>query len=163
MRFNFLLLFTLFILISCKQNNSIPDNSIIIAKYIVLNENLSNKVLKDIENIENLNPDNEFQVAFKLAESKYFIEYKFFINNDGSLLKINDLTHNDSLYLEHNLEKENIDFEKIGIGYKVKSYNNKYIIDRLDTLKIKKVFPSEKLIFVIDSNRNERKYIYHYK
>lgn len=112
MRFNFLLLFTLFILISCKQNNSIPDNSIIIAKYIVLNENLSNKVLKDIENIENLNPDNEFQVAFKLAESKYFIEYKFFINHDGSLLKINDLTHNDSLYLEYNLEKENIDFEK---------------------------------------------------
>lgn len=165
MKITFLKLLFLFLLIGCERKIEIPSNSKIIAKYIVLNDNISKRVtsyLKDIQGFDK--SDNNNKKPFKIDGKVYKIDIDFRLYSDGRLKKLNENIFHSFNYSDFGLKKIEINRKIIGKTLLIKfSPNRDKIIDCKDTLEIEKVYPNEKLLFVRENRNDGRVSIYEYK
>ena len=162
---SFKILFIIFLLIGCRDRERIllASNTQIIAKYITTDTKVcTNKTLYFKKMGIN-------DCSFKLENHEYFIAEKFVISSSGKLKeywhflpegplkhKIEDLKSDKEYFKLLELNKFDI---------KILTSESK-IIDSGDTLKIERVLPSEKLIFVKRDkkmNISEHSAIYEYK
>lgn len=159
---NYFIILLLFILFSCEKRIEIPEKSKIIAKYIVFNDSISRKIIKNLDSVEPFDKKNDdYKQPFKLDGKIYQFETEFRLEN-GKLFRLDEHEYNSFQYSDLGLKKININRETIGIETLIKfSKTRRQIIDSKDTIEIHKVYPKEKLIFV---NRNDgRINIYEYK
>lgn len=143
----FILFFT--ILISCTKKNKIPNNSEVVAKYIVFEDSISRKIIKDLEIVKSFDKKNDdFKQPFKLNGKIYQFETEFKLNK-GRLIRLEVHEYNSFKYSSYGLKKIEINKETIGFETLIKfSKSREQIIDSGDTLEIENVYPEEKLIFI---------------
>ncbi len=147
---------------NCKHQSPIPENSRIDGKYIVFSPRISKTTLDSIK-IENFKFESNKYPGFILNEKRYDIEYFFKLFNNGHLDYMTEYKDGDSYVYKNGIKKLPINNETIGITTLIHfSSNREYIIDKLDTLKIEKIFPKQKLILV-GNDDDVRNYFYHYQ
>jgi hypothetical protein len=163
--FSFIILLLL-ILTSCKEKIEIPEKSKIIAKYIVFEDSISSKVIKDLKNVEEFDSKNEdYKQPFKLDGKFYQFETEYRLGSNGKLNILNEHNYHSFDYADYGIEKDTIKGKKtLGQRFSLKfSQSREEIIDCDDTLEIEKVYPKEKLIFVKQERNDGRISIYEYK
>ena len=151
---------------SCIINkNALPRYSKITAKYIVLNE----KISPDFVNCSDKSvPFSQMQgndCSFSIGNYEFDILKKYLIDNNGDLQEFwayiseGPLTYSvDELNQDMKFKKyENLDRFNVRIAK-----NRTEIIDTKDTLQIEKIFKSDKLILIINSENKERRILYEY-
>ncbi|QOG01928.1 hypothetical protein [Flavobacterium sp. MDT1-60] len=155
----------LLILIGCERKPEIPIGSKITAKYIVLNENISRRIIHDITNVKEFDKsDNNDKEPFKIDGKVYKIDMDFRLYPDGRLKILNENLYHSFNYSDFGLKKIEINRKTIGEKFSIKfsPFYDK-IIDCNDTLKIEKNYSTEKLLFVKENRDSGRIRIYEYK
>jgi hypothetical protein len=160
------LVLTSIFLFGCK-NIEVPENSKIVSKYVVIDEQLSpltNACAED--NPKQFTKMNSWDCSFKLEEYTFDVERKITLNDNGNMIKMDILPIEDYIdYAKYDILKDTTDYKKIsGNDIIIKlSESRKTVIDYPDTLEIEKVFPKEKLIFVVNTKIKGKRFIYQYK
>ena len=155
----------LLIMFGCERKPEIPIGSKITAKYIVLNENISRRIIHDVAKVKEFDrSDNNDKEPFKIDGKVYKIDMDFRLYGDGSLKILNENLYHSFNYSDFGLKKIEINRKTIGEKFSIKfsaSYDK--IIDGNDTLEIEKNYPKEKLLFVKENTDSGRIRIYEYK
>ena len=155
----------LLIMFGCERKPEIPIGSKITAKYIVLNENISRRIVHDVTNVKEFDrSDNNAKKPFKIDGKVYKIDMDFRLYADGSLKILNENLYHSFNYSDFGLKKIEVNKKTIGEKFLIKfstSYDK--IIDCNDTLEIEKNYPKEKLLFVKENTDSGRIRIYEYK
>lgn len=158
-------LILLIVLLSCEKKPKIQPKSKLTAKYIVLNENISRRIIPDLNGIREFDKsDNNDKQPFKIDGKVYKIDIDFRLHPDGHLKILNENIYHSFNYSDFGLKKIEIDRKTIGKTILIKfspSYDK--IIDGEDTLQIEKIYPKEKLLFVKEKRDDGRINIYEYK
>jgi hypothetical protein len=160
-KFSFIILFITF-LISCEKKVEIPEKSEVIAKYIVFEDSISRKIIKELDSIEPFDKkNNDYKQPFKL-DGKFFQFETEIKLSEGRLIKMFQHDYYTFKYSTFGIKKLKINLETIGKETSIKfSKSREEIIDYKDTLDIETVYPKEKLIFV--KRNDQRINIYEYK
>jgi hypothetical protein len=157
---------TLIIFFGC-NNVEVPENSKIVAKYVVLNEQISPLTKACAEDSpKQFTKMNSWDCSFKLEEYTFDVEKKLTLNDNGNMIKMAILPIEEYIdYTKYGISKDTTDYKKIsGNDIIIKlSESRKTIVDYPDTLVIEKVFPNEKLIFVENTKIKGKRFIYQYK
>ena len=69
------LIILIILTIGCSKQSELPKNSNIVAKYIVFNNQISSKTIKNLDSISELKNSNEIISPFKLDKEFYDLEY----------------------------------------------------------------------------------------
>jgi hypothetical protein len=153
----------LLIFTSCKKKVEISEKSKVIAKYVVFNDSISRKIIKNLKSVKNFDKENDdYKQPFKLDGKVYEFETEYRLSSEGRLTRLDEHDYHSFAYSDFGLKKTTIDRETIGQKISIKfSQSHEQIIDDKDTIEIEKVYPKEKLIFV---RRNDSRIdIYEYK
>ncbi|MES2864896.1 MAG: hypothetical protein V4666_12300 [Bacteroidota bacterium] len=152
----------LFIFSSCEKKIEIPENSKVIAKYVVFEDSISRKIIKNLDSVEPFDKKNDdYKLPFKLDEKIYQFETEFRLS-DGRLTRLNEHEYHTFQYSNFGLKKININRETIGTETLIEfSKSREKIIDSKDTIEIENIYPKEKLIFV--KRDDGRVNVYEYK
>ncbi|NPA44258.1 MAG: hypothetical protein GXO49_01865 [Chlorobi bacterium] len=169
MKFNILSIIVFILFQGCNRLTKVPDNSILVSKFRVLDEFISPENINCSDTSVPFLEMKEFDCSFSVEDFEFDIERKYLIDDKGKLVKyfkylseapisysINEL--NDDLEFR---KYENIDSFVIKI-----SKNRANIIDGKDTLKIERIFKKEKLILIEKGYKNEikgRRILYEYR
>ncbi|UOK42105.1 MULTISPECIES: hypothetical protein [Flavobacterium] len=150
------------LIVSCSK---LPENSMITAKYIVFNHDISSKTIGNFDNVKELTNSDEITHPFVVDKKFHDLEYAFILNSNGTLDKITEYKYGQNeLYQKYQIELDTIDRENIGVGFMIKLDEKlNQIIDCQDTLKILDVYPEEKLIRVDKPENKGRVVFYQYK
>ncbi|PIF33524.1 hypothetical protein CLU81_4140 [Flavobacterium sp. 9] len=155
----------LFLLIGCERKFEIPPKSKLTAKYIVLNENISRRIIHNLNDVKEFDKsDNNDKEPFKIGGKVYKIDLDFRLYPNGHLKVLNQNLYHSFNYSDFGLKKIQIDQKTISENFLIKfspSYDK--IIDCNDTLEIEKNYPKEKLLFVKENRNSGRIRIYEYK
>lgn len=157
--------FFIAIVIELHQKIKVPENSKIVAKYIVFDENVSAKILKDTSEILQLKSRDKIKDSFRLGKNVYVVEYVFFVSENGKLEKIDEHTYNvDYKKTGIGLKKEIIDFENVGFDFLLKfTGGGSQIVYRKDTLDIHEIYLEQKLFTTQEQEFAHRKVFYQYE
>ena len=152
------------ILTSCEKKVEIPKKSKIIAKYVVFEDNISRKIVKNLKAVKEFDKsDNNDKEPFKLENKIYKIERDFRLDS-GKLKILNEHIYHSFNYADFGLKKIEINRETIGQTTLIKfSKSFGEVVDGKDTLEIEEIFPEKKLFFVKEKRIDGRKSIYEYK
>jgi len=155
-------------LLSCKQKNEIPQDSYIITRYTVFDENISPKLnVCPSDSIYNFTENNGEDCLFRLEENIFEVEFKMTLSKEGHMIKLDQHSVTNKIdYEKFGIVKDSTDFNKLkGNDFFIRfSKSKNEIIDGIDTLNIERIFAKEKLIFVENKNSKKgRRYIYQYK
>jgi hypothetical protein len=166
MKRTFTIILLLSVLVSCQKKIELPINAKLIAKYVVFNDSISSKILKDLKNVKEFDNKNKLdKVPFKLDGKFYKFETEYRLE-DGKLITYHEHIYNSFKYSDYGIKKivmsDNVR-ENLGKTFSLKfSVSREQIIDCKDTLQIEKVYPKEKLIFVKPERNDGRVNIYEY-
>lgn len=151
------------------QSIKIPKNAKIIAKYVVHDEKHSPNLSKCSDLKNDFLVANKYDCTFTMEGYEFDIEDKYIFNEDGQFTEFWDYLSegpvvskieklkNDKNYLT------SIDGENITVKWGI---NKKVIITERDTLKIDKIFPKYKLIWIEqdkETRKNGRRILIEYK
>ena len=153
-----------FTMTSCEEKIVIPENSKIIAKYVVFHDSISRKISEDLKDIKPFDKDNEdYKKPFKLDEKIYQFEIEYRLSSEGRLIRLVENEYNSIIYSDLGLRKVEIgNRETLGETILIKfSPSRKQIIDCNDIFEIEKNYQNEKLIFV--QRNDSRINIYEYQ
>jgi hypothetical protein len=153
------------IFLACEKQPKIPDASKVIAKYVVFEDSISSKIIKDLKKVKEFDNSNEdYKHPFKLNKNIYQFETEFKLDSEGRLAKIFQHEYHSFNYSDLGLKSLDLNKETIGQTLSIKFTGLKnQIIDCDDTLEIEKIFPENKLIFVTQNRNDGRKTIYEYR
>ncbi|WP_395655365.1 hypothetical protein [Flavobacterium sp.] len=151
--------------IGCSKQSELPKKSNIVAKYIVFNNQISSKTIKNLDSISELKNSNEIISPFKLDKEFYDLEYAFILNPEGTLEKLHEYKYSEyNLYPKYKIVLDTVNRKNIGIGFKIKlNEEQNQIIDGKDTIEILDIYPTEKLIRVDKPENKGRVTFYQYK
>lgn len=153
-------------LISCKKTE-VPENSNLVAKYIVFDELISPKLKVCTDDTIVGFKDKGTDCMFKLEDFVFEIEHIITLDKNGHMVKFENHTVTDRIdYEKFDLERDTTDPKKLkGHDISIRfSPSKKEIIDGADTLKIERVFLTEKVLFVERKNvKKGRRNIYEYE
>jgi hypothetical protein len=155
------------LLIGCTHKIEVPENSKIVTKYTVFDENISpklnvctNDTIRDFKDFEG------WECMFKLGESIFEVEYKIVLSKDGHMTEFHNHTVTENIdYRKLGIKRDTLNPNKLNgndIYIKFSNDRNK-VIDGSDSLEIEKIYPAEKLVFVKETDKNRRRHIYEYK
>lgn len=153
-----------FIMTSCEEKIEVPENSKIIAKYVVFHDSISRKISEDLKDIKPFDKDNEdYKQPFKLDEKIYQFETEYRLSSEGRLTRLDEHEYNSINYSGLGLKKVEIgNRETLGQDILIKfSPSRRQIIDCKDTFEIEKVYHNEKLIFI--QRNDSRINVYEYQ
>ena len=162
--YSFILL--LLVLTSCQKKIEIPANAKLVAKYVVFNDSISSKIIKDLKNVKEFDSKNKLDKStFKLNGKFYKFETEYRLE-EGRLISFNEHIYHSFNYSDYGMKKivmADSVRENLGKTFLLKFSNSrKQIIDCKDTLQIEKVYPKKKLIFVKLERNDGRVNIYEY-
>jgi hypothetical protein len=150
------IIINLYFITSCTNENiKIPENAIIVAKYIVHDEEQS----PNFSNCSDLKNDflkaNKSECSFTMDDYEFDIEDKYIFNKKGEFVEFwNYLSEGAVVSKIEDLKKDPNYLTSIGgENIKVKwGGGKKTIITEKDILKIEKIFPKYKLIWIEREN-----------
>ena len=150
------------------ENNLHVENTII-AKYELLDEELSPKRMNCEEKTLDFLRMGKFDCSFKLENREFDIEKKFVLDELGNgneywnylsegpvIYTLTELKADKNLFESLSIEKINVSIAKNGLQ----------INDSGETLNIERIYKAEKLIFVVrnkETLKNNKRIIYQYK
>lgn len=156
------LLISLLIFVGCSKNQEIPENSKIVAKYIVWNEKISPKRTDCTSELKSFNEMHKFDCSFKLNNNEFDIKEKFTLNNKGDLKEywvyrsesplvytLSDLKEDPKYF--NSINAKNLKIVLLKSKTEISSSGNIFIIE--------KILKNEKLIFAKqDANLEANKF-----
>ena len=158
----------LLVLDCCQKRTEISVKANLVAKYVAFNDSISAKIIEYLKEVKEFDKKNdEDKLPFKLNEKYYKVETEFKLETgNGKLRKLIEHKYHSFKYSDFGLVRivmENEVRETLGQKFKLRfSESREQIIDCNDTLKIKEVYPKEKLIFVEKERNDGRVNIYEY-
>ena len=147
----------------------IPEGAILVAKYIVLDEDLSPIHHKCAEEVKPFDEMGTYDCSFTLEDYEFDIEDKFVLDGNGRLLAFwNYLSEGPVIHKKEDFESDQKYYEFIGgpdLLVKM-SDDGKQIIDTGNTLTIERIFPKQKLLLMQRKpgyEREGRRVIFEYR
>lgn len=167
MKTKYTFILVLLILISCQKNIEIPEKANLVAKYVVFDDSLSSKIIKDLKDVREFDKKNDNdKPPFKLDGKFYKFETEYKLGSEGRLRKLIEHNYYSFEYADFGIKKiimEDKVRKALGKTFSLKfSASREQIVDCKDTLEIEKVYPKEKLIFVKQRRKDGRLNIYEY-
>ena len=144
-----LTIIAVFLTTGLRQNEENEPELKIVAKYIVLDEELSPDHVKCEDEIKEFLKMDDLDCSFLLDNQEFDIEEKFVLDNNGQLKEYwNYKPMGPLTYDLKDLKADQKFSDLIGAGNIRITSSSDYIFDSGDTLKIEKIYQEEKLIFV---------------
>ena len=158
----------LLVLTNCQKAIELPNNAKLTAKYVVFEDSISSKIIKDLKKVKEFDKKNEdYKQPFKLDGKIYEFETEYKLGSNDSLKHLIEHVFHSFKYSDFGMKKYSWNKEAkrtLGLRFFLKfSDSREEIIDSKDTLEIDKVYLKEKLIFVKPQRNDGRVNIYEYK
>ena len=151
------------------SENKLQLENTIVAKYELLDEELSPKHKNCEERIVDFLRMGKYDCSFKLDNYEFDIEKKFVIDELGNINEYwNYLSEGPVIYTLAELKSDKNLFESLSIKKTNVSIskNGLQINDSGETLNIERIYKTEKLIFVVrnkETLKNNKRIIYQYR
>ena len=139
----------IFLTTGLRQNQENEPELKIVAKYVVLDEELSPDHVKCEDDIKEFLKMDDLDCSFLVDNQEFDIEEKFVIDHNGRLKEYWDYRPMGPLIYDLKELIADQKFAELIRADKIRiTSSSDYIFDSGDTLKIEKIYQEEKLIFV---------------
>ena len=164
-------IFTTVLLVACtKTPPQLPEGIVLIAKYIVLDEDLSpNHCWRCPEEVKPFEEMGDYGCSFTLGKYEFDMDDKFVLDEHGGISEFwNYLGEGPAIHTKKTFESDQKYFEYIGGPdfYVNIADGGSAIYDSGDTVVIDQIFPKQKLILMerkVGYEREGRRVIFEYR